>query len=191
MDTASKVKEGIYDTFQTILLAFGVFLIIYVFLFRPFQVSGSSMYPNFMDKEYILANIIGLRFGGPKTGDVIVFHPPVAEPGRDYYIKRVIAVPGDSIKLLGGDVYINGQKMDQSAFLASDVKTYESSFLHEGQSITLGKDEYFVMGDNRGNSSDSREWGVVKKDEIVGESMVVYWPPNEAKVITNPLTAQN
>lgn len=145
------------------------------------------MYPNFTDREYILANIIGLNFSTPNRGDVVVFHPPVAEPGRDYYIKRVIAVPGDTIMLQNGDVYINGEKIDQSSFLPSDVKTYPGSFLHEGQSVTLQDDEYIVMGDNRSNSSDSREWGVIKKENIVGQSMLVYWPPNEAKLITNPL----
>jgi signal peptidase I len=187
MDTKSKIHEGLSDTFQTILLAFGVFLIIYLFLFRPFQVSGSSMYPNFTDREYVLANIVGLTFSSPKRGDVIVFHPPAAEPGRDYYIKRVMAIPGDTVKVQDGDVYINEEKVDQSSFLSSDVKTFAGTYLHEGQEVKLQKDEYFVMGDNRSNSSDSREWGVVKKDAIVGESMLVYWPPNEAKIITNPL----
>lgn len=181
-----KNTSGVFsEVVQTFLLAGAVFLVIYLFLFRPFQVSGSSMYPNLQDQEYVITNIVGLRFGDLKRGDVVVFQSPV-EKDKDF-IKRVIGVSGDEIMVKEGDVYVNGEKIDQSNFLSGDVKTYPGAFLQEGQPVTVPDQHYFVMGDNRGNSSDSREWGFVKKEEIVGQTFVIYWPPNQAKIIQNPL----
>ena len=186
-----KIIAGVFaaaivaEIFQTFLLAGSVFLVIYLFLFRPFQVSGSSMYPNFEDREYVLTNIIGKHFSDPKRGDVIVFQSPT-ETDKDF-IKRVIGLPEDTVMLKEGDIYINGQKIDQSTFLSNDVKTFSGAFLKEAQPVVIPADEYVVMGDNRGNSSDSREWGFVKKGEIVGQTFFVYWPPNQAKIIQNPL----
>lgn len=187
MEIKHSIRETLTDTFQTMLMAIAIFLVVYIFLFRPFEVSGSSMYPNFVDKEYILANIVGMQFSQPQRGDVIVFHPPVAEPGRDFYIKRVMGVAGDTLMVKDGDLYINGTKQDQSSFLPSDIKTYAGSFLEEGETVTIPDGHYVVMGDNRTNSSDSREWGFITKENIIGKSLLVYWPPNEVKMISNPL----
>src|SRR6185437_12695086 len=100
--------------------------------------------------------------------------------------KRVIGTPGDTVMLQDGDVYLNGKKLDQSAYLKSTVKTYGGSFLKDGETITVPPDEYFVMGDNRPYSSDSREWGFVKRSAFIGESLFIYWPPTETKIIHNP-----
>lgn len=180
----SKIWAFFLDIAQTILLAASVFLVIYIFLFRPFQVNGKSMDPTFEDQEYVLTNIFILHFEEAKRGDVIVFKAPV-DPDKDF-IKRVIAVPSDTISIKNGTVYVNDQKLDQSAFLTSDVKTYEGSFLGAEESVTVPNDSYFVMGDNRMHSSDSREWGFVKKSEIIGKSLFVYWPPNKMRLVKNP-----
>src|SRR5438874_2285195 len=108
-----KIYTPLVDTIQTILLAASIFIVIYLFLFRPFQVSGESMYPTFKDREYILTSIIGLRLQPLKQGDVIVFQAPV-NAEKDF-IKRVIGVAGDRVKVQEGSVYINGQKLDESA----------------------------------------------------------------------------
>lgn len=147
------------------------------------------MHPNFLDGEYVLTNLIVLRFQNPHLGDVVVFKAP-PDPEKDF-IKRVIGVTGDSVMLHGGDVYVNGKMLDQSGFLSPDVKTYGGSFLKEDETITVPDGEYFVMGDNRPYSSDSREWGFVKNDEIIGESMFIYWPANQAKWIKNPFANQS
>src|SRR5207237_10481764 len=97
MEILKKIYSFFIDTLQTILLAASVFLVIYIFLFRPFQVSGESMFPNFYDKEYVLTNIVGLHFKDPHIGDVVVFKAP-PNPEKDY-IKRVIGHPGDTIEL--------------------------------------------------------------------------------------------
>ncbi|MDO8658642.1 MAG: signal peptidase I [Candidatus Levybacteria bacterium] len=172
------------DTIQTFLLAASVFLVIYIFVFRPFQVNGASMYPNFVDGEHVLTNLISIRFENPKKGEVIVFKAPRDEE-KDF-IKRVIGTPGDTVSVKNGDVYVDNEKLDQSGFLKDDIKTYSGSFLREGETITVPQDKYFVMGDNRPYSSDSREWGFVTKKEIIGQSLFVYWPFNKMRVIKNP-----
>ena len=188
MEILRKIYFFFIDTMQTILLAASIFLVIYIFLFRPFQVSGESMFPTFKNKEYILTNLIALRFENPKQGDVIVFKAPT-DAEKDF-IKRVIGVPGDSVYLKEGFVYVNGKKLNESAYLGSDVRTYGGSFLKEDQPITVPQDEYLVMGDNRPFSSDSREWGFLKKSAIIGKSFFVYWPLNTMRIVTNPFSSK-
>ena len=173
------------DTIQSILIAASVFLVIYIFLFRPFEVNGQSMFPNFHDKEYVLTNLITLRFGAPVHGDVIVFKAP-PDPDKDF-IKRIIGLPGDTVMVKDGSVYVNGSLLDESSYLSSDVKTYGGAFLRDGDTITVPPDNYFVMGDNRPYSSDSREWGFVPKGNIIGKSFLVYWPLSEVRTVNNPL----
>src|SRR5690349_13180722 len=115
-----KIYFFFLDTMQTVLLAASIFLVIYIFLFRPFQVSGDSMFPNFQNREYILTNLITLRFGNPVQGDVIVFKAPT-DPDKDF-IKRVIGVAGDTVELKDGSVYVNDKKLDESAYLHDDVR---------------------------------------------------------------------
>lgn len=180
-----RIYSFLIDSLQTFLIAAAVFLVIYVFLFRPFEVKGDSMYPNFHDQEYVLTNLIVLRFETPKLGEVIVFKAP-PDPEVDY-IKRVIGVPGDMVSVRDGNVYLNNKLLDQSSFLKPDVKTYSGAFLKDGETIKVPDGYYFVMGDNRLYSSDSREWGFVPKNSIIGDSMFVYWPLNRIRFVQNPL----
>ena len=184
MEFLRKIYNFLIDTIQTLLLVFAVFLVIYVFLFRPFRVSGNSMDPTFFDKQYILTNIISLKFSKPRVGDVVVFKAPI-DPEKDY-IKRVIGTPNDTILLKDGDLYVNGNFIDQSRFLKVPVKTYGGSFLRDGESVTVPPDSYFVMGDNRAGSSDSREWGFVPIKSIIGKSFFVYWPLDKMQLVKNP-----
>src|SRR5437762_11503146 len=121
MNIIRKIYAFLIDTIESILIAASIFLVIYIFLFRPFQVTGESMYPNFHDKEYVLTNLITLRFHDPQRGDVVVFQAPPA-PDKDF-IKRVIGEPGDTIMLKDGNVYVNGKLYDENSYLASDIKT--------------------------------------------------------------------
>ena len=193
MDIARTIYAFLIDGVETLLIAAAIFLVIYAFLLRPFNVDGQSMYPNFHNGEYVITNLVGFEdfkiyhasFGTLKLGDVVVFVAP-PDPTKDY-IKRVIGVAGDKVMLKNGDVYLNGKLLDESAFLSSDIKTYQGAFLTEGQVVTVPANSYFVLGDNRPESSDSRTWGFVPKENIVGKSMLVYWPLDRMRLINNPL----
>lgn len=144
------------------------------------------MFPNFLNKEYVLTNLISLRFSDPKKGEVIVFKSPT-DAEKDY-IKRVIGVPGDTVEVRNGQIFVNGKLLDESPYLNTSVKTFGGAFLKEGVSVTVPDGQYFVMGDNRLYSSDSREWGFVTKEAIIGRSFLVYWPLSDVKIIKNPFS---
>jgi signal peptidase I len=181
MEIIRKIYYLLFDLVQTLVIAGAIFVVIYAFLFRPYQVNGHSMDPTFQNGEYVLTNLIALRTGPLKRGDIIVF---VAPPDKEKdYIKRIIGLPGDRIKISAGDVYLNGQKLDQTSFLSSDVKTNGGAFLGEGDEVVVPEDNYFAMGDNRPFSSDSREWGFVPKNAVIGKSFIVYWPLNRLRIV--------
>lgn len=178
------IYRFLIDTVQTILLAASVFLVIYVFLFRPFEVNGQSMYPNFHNGELILTSLVSLRLETPKRGDVVVLQAP--DDAEKDYIKRVIAISGDTLYLSNGDVFLNNKKLDESTYLKNDVKTYGGVFLKENEPLTVPELSYFVMGDNRPNSKDSRALGFIKKEALIGKSFFVYWPVDKLRLINNP-----
>jgi len=169
------------DFIETIVIALAIFVVVYRFLFQPHQVKGNSMYDNFHDGEYLLTNKIGYRFNEPLRGDVVVFKAPKNE---DYdYIKRIIGVPGDQVMVKNSKVYINGNLLDESGYLDPRIKTNTGAYLREGLAATVPANSYFVMGDNRNHSSDSRDWGAVPISNIVGEAWVRYWPINHFGVV--------
>lgn len=178
-----KIYSFLFDTAQTVLIAASIFLVIYIFIMRPFEVSGESMYPTYENGEYILTNLLSLRFSEPKKGDVIVFASPVDD--KDY-IKRIIAGQGDTIMVKDSKVYVNGQLLDESAYLSATVQTTPGQKLEDGKTFTVPEGHYAVMGDNRPHSSDSREWGFLNKKDIIGKSFFVYWPIQNARLIKNP-----
>lgn len=184
LEAFKKAYYFLLDFFQTILLIAAGVLVVYVFLFRPFEVKGDSMLPNFHDGEHIITNLVASRFGEPEGGEVIVFSAP-PEPEKDF-IKRVIGVPGDTIEIRDGRVYLNGSLLDENEYVPASVMTYPGSFLQESEVVRVPEDQYFVLGDNRPESSDSREWGFVPKKNVIGESFLVYLPLNRLAIIENP-----
>lgn len=177
-----KIGAFFLDFVETVVMALAVFVIIYLFLFQPHQVKGSSMYPNFHNGEYILTDKISYKLGNPQKGDVIIFKAPKNE---EYdYIKRIIGLPGDTIEVLNSKIYLNQQLLDEP-FLPSDYITSGGTFLRPGLTVTVPPDEFFVMGDNRSHSSDSREWGFVPKENIVGKAWIRYWPPARMGLVTS------
>lgn len=169
------------DFIETIVIALAIFVVMYRFLFQPHQVKGNSMYSNFHDGEYLLTDKISYRFNQPKQGDVVVFKAPKNE---DYdYIKRVIGLPGDQVKVEKGQVYINNKLFNETQYLDDGVKTTSGYFAKEGVTVIVPADNYFVMGDNRNNSSDSRDWGMVPLANIIGKAWIRYWPINEIGII--------
>lgn len=177
-----KFKEHIIDFIQTLVVFGAIFALIYLFVAQPHRVSGNSMVPTFKNGDYILTDKISYRFGNPKEGDIIVLKNPRDE--TQDFIKRIIAAPGDSLKIEEGIVYVNEGKISEE-YLPSGTRTRAGNFVTEDAQIKVGANQYFVFGDNRDHSSDSREWGGVTKEEIVGRVFFRYWPPQNFGLIKN------
>lgn len=163
------MREGIIsalkDIFRTALISLGIFLVVYMFLIQPHRVKGDSMLPNFHDGELLLTEKISYRFGMPQRGDVIVFTAPGSR--NVDFIKRIIGLPGESITVSNGEVLINNEQL---------IEPYETQKTRGSINITLSANHYFVLGDNRGSSSDSRSFGPIERKSIKGKAWFVYWP---------------
>jgi len=175
----------ILEFVQSIVLALSVFVLIYLFVAQPNEVKGNSMLPNFVNGEYLLTDKISYQLGEPKRGDVVVFKAPPSEPCAEEqceYIKRIIGVPGDKVMVKGGEVYLNGTKLNQS-FLPSDFVTEAGDFNSEGDEKTVPQGQYLCFGDNRSHSRDGREFGPIRKELIVGRAFFKYWPPQSIGLV--------
>lgn len=169
----SQIGTHLVDFIQTLVVFGAIFALIYLFIAQPHKVSGSSMYPTFYNGDYILTDKISYRTGQPKYGDVIVLQNP-KDQSQDF-IKRIIGLPGDIVMVQSGQVFLNGKPLTEK-YLPEGTTTRGGTFLPEGTSYKVRPDEYFVMGDNREHSSDSREWGILTRQEIVGKVFFRYFP---------------
>lgn len=165
MNDAHALAITIKEIVQTAFISFGIFLFVYIFLVQPHRVQGISMLPNFENGELLLTEKISYRFSNPKQGDVIVFEAPIGRKAD--FIKRVVALPGDTVKIENGNIMINGIVLDESYIMGQTEGSKE---------LTLANGEYFVLGDNRSSSSDSRTFGPIKENSIRGKVWFVYWP---------------
>ncbi|MBI2935694.1 MAG: signal peptidase I [Chloroflexi bacterium] len=192
------MKALIKDLVETLILAFLLFLLLQVSI-QNFRIFGSSMEPSLFDGQYILVNKLAYfripvgwfsralpfldaapnkkvaLFHPPRRGDVVVFPDPT-NPRRDV-VKRVIAAPGDTVEMREGQVYLNGKPLEES-YKANVPDT--SSF----PPLRVPKDHYFVMGDNRRVSNDSRVWGPIPSSSVIGRAWVSYWPLTEMGFLT-------
>jgi signal peptidase I len=170
------IGSFIYETIQTIVIFLSLFVFVYFFAMQPHQVQGDSMLPNFISGEYILTDKISYRFNEPKRGDVIVFKAP-NNPRRDY-IKRVVGLPGEIVSVKNNHIFINNKPLDEK-YLSADEQIFGGAYLRNNSAIKIPNGEYFVLGDNRDQSQDSRTWGPIEKTRIVGKVFFRYWPPKE------------
>lgn len=175
-----KILSFFFEIGQILVLAFSIFLFVYLLIMQPHKIQGDSMEPNFHENEYLLTDKLSYRFGDPKRGDVIVFKAPPTF--RDEYIKRIIALPGDTVEIINSQAFVNKQPINED-FLSAGTITSPGQFLTEDKIVTVPPDSYFVMGDNRSHSLDSRSFGFVSRDKITGRAWFVYWPPQEFGVI--------
>ena len=170
----------VFDFLETIVVALSVFVVIYLFIVQPHEVKGSSMEPTFQNNEYIITDKISYRFGKPNRGDVVIFKAPV-NPDVDY-IKRIIGLPGETVMVQSGRIYIDG-KMLNEPYLEDLTPIFPGGFIKEGVVVSIPENHYFVMGDNRPHSSDSREFGPIEKKLIIGKAVFRYWPINDLGLI--------
>ncbi|OGC98304.1 signal peptidase I [Candidatus Amesbacteria bacterium RIFCSPHIGHO2_01_FULL_48_32] len=173
---------AILDALEPVVLAFAIFMMVYLFLFQPHKVDGNSMLPNLSNMEYILTDKITYQRRDPQRGDVVVFHAP--PPYTTDFIKRIVGLPGETVMVAEGRVYIGGQKLPEY-YLPDSYMTTEKSFLREGVPYRIPAGYYMVFGDNRGYSSDSREWGPIAKKAIVGRAAFRYWPVDKIGFISH------
>ncbi|MDO9355752.1 MAG: signal peptidase I [Solirubrobacteraceae bacterium] len=195
-DKKDKAEEqsGWLETVLVVIGALVLALLIQQFLVKPYKIPSPSMVPTLDEGQRILVNRIGERFGDPKNGQIVVFNPPsgagdTAEscavqhgsdeacikplPGKlkQAFVKRVVGVPGDEIQIQQGHVIRNGKAVDEPYALPCDGPSCNM------KTFTVPAGHYFMMGDNRGNSDDSRFWGPLPRDYVIGRAFATYWPP--------------
>lgn len=161
-------------------VAVAVALLIQAFLVKPYRIPSASMEDTLLIGDRVLVDRVSWRFSQPERGDIVVFHPPFDGP---VLIKRIIGMPNDEISLKGGTVYINGRPLDEPYVRRGDGRPEPSEPFSNGLPWSLQEPfrvpagSYFVMGDNRTDSGDSREFGPIKGGQFVGRAFAKYWPP--------------
>lgn len=187
-----KKKSVLRDWVESIIIAFLLALVIRAFLVQAFKIPTGSMRMTLIEGDLILVNkfiygpkipFTNLRLPAvkpPKRGDVVVFIYP-EDKSKDF-IKRLVGLPGDVIEIKGGSVYINDKPAPEAIF--NQIYYYNRGQLGSpGEKLVVPQDSYFVLGDNSATSKDSRYWGFVPKNNLLGQAMVIYWPPQRIRVI--------
>jgi signal peptidase I len=164
-----------YEIAKGIIISVAILIVIFAILGTVFVVDGVSMEPNFHDKQYILVEKLSYLLNEPARGDNIVLRFP-GDPDNKKYIKRIIGLPGETIEINDGKVYINGKVLSEF-YIDKSVKTMPN------MKMIILSDEYFVIGDNRPNSSDSRIWGTCPRKNIIGKTYVIFYPFKDFSVI--------
>lgn len=175
------IGSYLVEFIETIVIFGAIFAAIYLFVAQFHKVSGNSMVPTYHNNDFLITEKISYKMREPKHGEVIVLKNPRDE-SMDF-IKRVIALPGDTIEVRNEQIFLNNQPLVES-YLSPGTPTQAGAFLKEGLPVKAAAYQYYVIGDNRGHSSDSREWGPIKKEEIIGRALFRYWPPNVIGLLT-------
>ena len=171
LSRAFGIRSWLQDVVETLLLAVILFLVINTLTGR-YQVHGTSMEPSLHNGQYLLASKVAYWLHTPERGDIIVLDPP-GEQSEVPYIKRVIGLPGDVVEAHDRRIWVNGVALNEPYINAPP--NYTGNWV-------VTEDEYFVLGDNRNNSSDSHVWGTLPKENIIGKVVFCYWPPEKWEV---------
>jgi signal peptidase I len=160
-------KAMLREVVETAIMTLVIFLLVRAG-FQNFRIEGQSMETNLHDGQFLIVNKLVYYLHPPERGDVVVFHSP-QNPRKDF-IKRVVGLPGEKVELIDGQVYINGVRLYETYISNPDTRSWGPE--------EVGDFEYFVLGDNRDNSSDSRSWGMLDGNAIIGKAWFSYWPPS-------------
>ena len=187
-------KNSLVELVTIVAIALGLALLIQAFLVKPFRIPSQSMEPTLDVGQRVLVDRVRFHFRDPQRGDIVVFKPPLGadtnqcarapqadqgcsvatrERSNTNFIKRIVAVPGDRISIRRGRVFINGKLSDPWEI----QRDASCGICNLPKPVTIPPGQYYMMGDNRGESADSREWGPVKRDWIIGKAFFTYWPP--------------
>lgn len=171
------------DILETIVFVGSLFIVIYLFILQPNQIRGASMEPTFESGDYIFTSKITYRFRKQERGDVIVFRSP-RNPDIEF-IKRIIGLPGDKIMVKSEEIYVNDRQLQEN-YISAKTPLWEGGFIKDGEEMIVPAGKLYVMGDNRPRSSDSREFGFVDIDSIIGQVFYRYFPTDKLGSIKNP-----
>lgn len=163
-----KRNSLLVEIVQSLVVAVVLALIIHTFVMQNFRIPSASMEPTLQIQDYIFASKLNYRFQEPKRGDIVVFKYPLDT--KRYFVKRLIAVGGETVAFRNSQLLINGQPVSEN-YLPRGLR------IPDYGPVEVPAGNYFMMGDNRNNSSDSREWGFVPRNLIVGKEIFIYWPP--------------
>lgn len=173
-----KALLGFWEVVKVVIISLAVILPVRYFLVQPFFVLGASMEPNFHNGDYLIIDEFSYRLDEPQRGQVIIFKYPLNP--KDYYIKRIIGLPGETVTVKEGKVTIKNSENPDGFVL--DESTYITEYTPNERELILKDNEYFVMGDNRDASSDSRTWGALHRDFIVGKAWIRAFPFNNFNI---------
>lgn len=173
-----------WDLIKIFIIALIIIIPFRMFIAEPFVVSGSSMVPNFHNGDYLIIDRLTYNLSEPQRGDVVVLKFP--KDTSQFFIKRIIGLPGETVRLKAGHVIIVNKEYPEGFELKEPYLPNQLETLGKTEPVTLGSDEYFVLGDNRTASSDSRVWGILPENDIVGKAWVRVFPLNAAAKFKTP-----
>jgi signal peptidase I len=176
--------ESVWEIFKTVLICLAIILPIRYFVAQPFYVKGASMEPNFHEHDYLIVDEISYRFGDAKRGDVVVFRYP--KDPQEYFIKRVVGLPGETVEIKDGNIYISNSAGEVMKLSESYLPSFTETVSQINEPVTLKANEYFVLGDNRNGSKDSRSFGPVDKSFIIGRTFFRGLPLSRVELIKTP-----
>ena len=176
----SSFYSVLIDFTEILLIAVTVFILVYLFVGQLLEITGESMFPTLHNSEQIVAEKISIKISPLKRGEIVIVESP--RETKKLLVKRVIGLPGENILIKDNHIYINNQIIKEP-YLDQSVQTSEGNTIKENIEYSIENDSYVVMGDNRGKSTDSRDYGAVRKDLIVGRAIFVYYPLNKIRLI--------
>lgn len=176
MEKNEKKESSLWEFIKVVVISVAIVLPIRAYIAQPFIVSGASMEPNFYDSEYLIIDELTYAFRKPERGEVVVFRYPLNP--SEFFIKRIIGLPGDAVEIKNGKILIN-DKVFPETYISAELEKETMPNL----TAKLDENDYFVLGDNRLKSSDSRFWGALPKDKIMGRALLRLWPVARAGVI--------
>jgi len=179
----SQIKEFVWETLKVVIISLLIIVPVRYFLIQPFYVKGASMEPSFYDHEYLIVDEISYRMGDPKRGDVVVFRYP--EDRSQFFIKRVIGLPFETVVIKDGGITIKNQD-NQEGFILNEELYLSNTYTQGTVDITLKAGEYYLLGDNRTSSLDSRVFGTVSRSDLIGRAWFRGWPLNRVDVFSEP-----
>jgi len=180
-EISKETVSTLLDIAQSFAISFTIYILLFHFIAQPQRLVSVSMQPSFFENDRLIVEKLSYRFGQPKRGDVIVFKYP--ENQDITLIKRIIGLPGETLTIKENAIFINDQLLEEP-YIKEQNSTFGNVEIKENTPFTINPNEYIVMGDNRLESGDSRQWGTISRDLIIGRAMFRFWPLDNAGAVS-------